>query len=99
LNETSFTKPSLVLKIKGPTDPTPNPSSNVISALKTVHQDYDIIGTGANHMLLQSYFDHSDQMFRESHVEYLQYLAEREKDDSARLKHETNDVLLQTSLT
>ena len=85
LNETSFTKPSLILKIKAPTEPSPNPANNVTSALKSIDQDYDVIGTGTNHVLLQSYFNHSDKVFTESHLENLQYLAEKEQDDSTRL--------------
>jgi hypothetical protein len=84
LSETSFTKPNLILKIRAPTDPIPNPASNVTSALKNIDQDYDVICTGTNHVLLQSYFDHSDKVFKESHQQYLQYHAEKDDDNSIR---------------
>ena len=84
LNETSFTKPTVMLKIKAPTDPTPNPASNVTSALKNLDQDYNVIGTGTNHVLLQSYFENSDNAFKERHQQHLQYLAEKEEDNSTR---------------
>ncbi|XP_028407102.1 WD repeat-containing protein 93-like [Dendronephthya gigantea] len=82
LNETLFTKPTLILRIKGPTDPTPNPAGSVTSALKNFELDNDVIGTGTNHVLLQPYFDESNRVFEERHEQYLQYLGKKDEDNS-----------------
>lgn len=73
-----------MLKIRAPTDPAPSLANNVTSALKNVDQDYDVIGTGTNHILQQAYFDHNDKVFKERHEQHLPYLHEKEEDDSIR---------------
>lgn len=84
VGETSFSKPTLVLKVRSPTAVVPNHAGNASSAFKAVEADNNVIGTGTNHILLQQYFDHSNTMFHHFHQQYLQYLPENADDNPTR---------------
>ena len=80
VGETSFSKPTLVLKVRSPTAVVPNHVGNASSALKAVDADNNVIGT-----------DHSNAVFHHFHQQYLQYLPENMDDDPTRYDTKTTN--------
>ncbi|XP_029186083.2 WD repeat-containing protein 93-like [Acropora millepora] len=77
---TSFTKPVTVLRVRPPAPVGPCAATNCSAALKAIDAECNVIGSGANHVLMSQYFDNCDKAFHSIHVKELKYLNKDEED-------------------
>ena len=76
----SFTKPTVVLRVRPPAPVGPCAATNCSAALKATDAECNVVGSGASHVLTSQYFDSCNKAFKELHADELNYLNKDEQD-------------------
>ena len=76
----SFTKPTVVLRVRPPAPVGPCTATNCSAALKATDAECNVVGSGANHVLTSQYFDSCNKAFKGLHADELKYLNKDEQD-------------------
>lgn len=76
----SFTKPTVVLRVRPPAQVGPCAATNCSAALKATDAECNVVGSGASHVLTSQYFDSCNKAFKGLHADELKYLNKDEQD-------------------
>ncbi|XP_068740235.1 WD repeat-containing protein 93-like [Montipora capricornis] len=74
-----FTKPVPVLRVRSPAPVGPCAATNCSAALRAIDAEGNVIGTGANHVLMSQYFENCDKAFHRIHAKEMKYINKDEE--------------------
>ena len=87
----SFTKPTVVLRVRPPAPVGPCAATNCSAALKATDAECNVVGSGASHVLTSQYFDSCNKAFQGLHADELKYL-NKDGQDLTRYQHHKHDT-------